>query len=264
MVRRRRRSGVPSPRRHPISGASSLVSCTTGRPEPMRGGFFVRQERLHDLPAEPPSRDDPIQASADSMPLAPSSNVMPGEKGILPFRIQRDGTWLYRGSPIRRKPMVCLFSSVLRRDGDGRYRLETPTERGLIEVEDAPFVAVELHWSGNGRGQSLSFRLNTDEMVCAGPEHPLQVDGQETCSAAFSRGAAGAVPYLTVRRGDGTHPIQARILRPVYYELVALAVEGSCAGRPCQGVWSRYSFFPIGPAAETRAVRLSGAASGCR
>lgn len=225
----------------------------------------MRQERLHDLSAEPPSRDDPIQASVGPRAVAPSLGVVPGENGVLPFRIQRDGTWLYRGSPIRRKPMVCLFSSVLRRDRDGRYRLETPTERGLIEVEDAPFVAVELHWSGNGRSQSLSFRLNTDEMVCAGPDHPLQVDWQATCSAAFSRGATGVVPYLTVRRGDGTHPVQARISRPVYYELVALAVEGSCAGRPCQGVWSRHSFFPLGPAVEARTVPLSGAAaSGCR
>ena len=41
--------------------------------------------------------------------------------GSMPFLIQRDGTWLYKGPPIRRKPMVCLFASVLRRDDDGIY-----------------------------------------------------------------------------------------------------------------------------------------------
>ena len=64
----------------------------------------------------------------------------------LPIRIDRNGTWYYRGSPIDRKELVCLFASVLRREPDGSCWLETPVERGRIEVEDAPFVAVELDW----------------------------------------------------------------------------------------------------------------------
>ena len=163
--------------------------------------------------------------------------------GVLPFLIQRDGTWLYQGTPIRRKPMVCLFSSVLRRDAEGRYRLETPVERGEIEVEDVPFVAVELDWCGHGRNQVLSFRTNIDEIVCAGAEHPLSVEWPCPCSG--DEGAA--IPYLTVRPGDGAKPIEARISRAVYYELVALAVEGRRFGAPCLGVWSQNRFFPIGP-----------------
>ncbi|MGH7058113.1 MAG: DUF1285 domain-containing protein, partial [Acetobacteraceae bacterium] len=72
----------------------------------------------------------------------------PIDCGDLPFVICRDGTWLYRGSPIARKELVCLFASVLKRTGDGAYWLETPAERGRIAVEDAPFVAVVLDWSG--------------------------------------------------------------------------------------------------------------------
>ena len=93
----------------------------------------------------------------------------PVECGDLPFLIRRDGTWLYRGSPIERKELVCLFASVLRRDADGDWWLQTPAERGRIEVEDAPFVAVELDWGGDGRQQTLSFRTNTDQVVTAGP-----------------------------------------------------------------------------------------------
>lgn len=162
--------------------------------------------------------------------------------GALPFLIQRDGTWLYRGSPIRRKPLVCLFSSVLARDERGTYWLETPAERGSIEVEDVPFVAVELDWQGCGRNQVLSFRTNVDEIVCAGPEHELSVDWlRPHCAEGH-----GPAPYLHVR-GVGAASIQARVSRAVYYELAALSVRGHCQGRDCVGVWSQGVFFPIGP-----------------
>src|ERR1700679_2012399 len=90
---------------------------------------------------------------------------VPVECGDLPFLIKRDGTWLYRGSPIGRKELVCLFASVLKRDAEGGFWLETSAERGRIEVEDAPFVAVELDWTGVGRDQVLTFRTNTDQLV---------------------------------------------------------------------------------------------------
>ena len=43
--------------------------------------------------------------------------------------IRRDGTWLYRGSPIARPAIVKLFASVLQRTSDGGYWLVTPVER---------------------------------------------------------------------------------------------------------------------------------------
>lgn len=161
----------------------------------------------------------------------------PVECGDLPFLIRRDGTWLYRGSPIGRKELVCLFASVLRREEDGSYWLETPAERGRIEVEDVPFVAVEMDWCGCGRQQSLTFRTNVDQVVTAGPEHPIRVAHDIlTCEPT---------PYIRVR-GSETVPIEARISRAVYYELVALAEPGM---RHCQkmlGVWSRGNFYPLG------------------
>ena len=162
--------------------------------------------------------------------------------GVLPFLIRRDGTWLYRGSPITRKPMVCLFASTLRRDLTGAFRLQTPVESGTIEVEDAPFVAVSLEWCGCGRNQVLSFRTNVDQVVCAGPDHPIRVDWDRPCD----EDGAGAVPYVQVRPGDGPLPIEARVSRAVYYELAALAVPGHCHGAPCLGVWSGGVFFPLG------------------
>lgn len=165
----------------------------------------------------------------------------PQQCGALPFLIRRDGAWLYRGSPIRRKPMVCLFSSALRRAVDGVFWLSTPVEEGTIEVEDAPFVAVELEWCGCGREQVLCFRTNVDEVVTAGPEHPLRAQWNAPLDACDSQ----TPPYLTVRKGEGALPIEARISRPVWYELAALAVPGCHCGQSCLGVWSQGVFFPL-------------------
>lgn len=160
------------------------------------------------------------------------------ECGSLPFIIKRDGTWLYKGSPITRKPMVCLFSTILKRDEEGRYILETPAERGWIEVEDAPFLAVELDWKGCGKDQLLCFRTNVDQCVTAGPEHPIRI--------AHDLLSCEPTPYLRVREGKGRYPIEAKINRATYYELVALAEPGIVRGRKVLGVWSGGVFFSLG------------------
>jgi hypothetical protein len=136
--------------------------------------------------------------------------------------------------------MVCLFASVLRRTADGNYWLQTPAERGQIEVEDVPFVAVELDWGGVGRHQKLTFRTNVDEIVTAGPDHRIRV--------AHDLLTCEPTPYLAVRPGGepGSPWIEARISRAVYYELVALAVPGVVAGRCMLGVWSCGVFFALG------------------
>jgi hypothetical protein len=160
------------------------------------------------------------------------------ECGDLPFLIRRDGTWLYRGTPINRKELVCLFASVLRREEDGSFWLQTPAERGRIQVEDAPFVAVELDWTGDGRDQVLSFRTNVDEVVTADADHPIRVAHDIlTCEPT---------PYLLVRPGRGRLGLEARINRAVYYELVALAVPEWLQCRRMLGVWSSGKFFPLG------------------
>ncbi len=160
------------------------------------------------------------------------------ECGDMPFLIKRDGTWLYRGTPIGRKELVCLFSSVLKREADGSYWLETPAERGRIQVEDVPFVAVELDWTGCGRGQRLTFRTNIDEMVTAGAENPIRV--------AHDLLTCDPIPYIRLRANDGCPPVEARIGRAVYYELVALAEPSMVYGRRMLGVWSCHKFFALG------------------
>jgi uncharacterized protein len=177
--------------------------------------------------------------SGNSSPATTASvgKRLPIDCGDLEMRIARDGTWFYRGSPIGRLPLVKLFASVLRREGDGRYWLVTPAERGLIQVEDVPFLAVALTVEGEGRDQRLIFRTNLDEFVTAGPENPLRVE-----TAASGEPA----PYILVRDG-----LEARLARPVFYELVELGAEELIAETAQFGVWSSGVFFRLGePAPE--------------
>ena len=153
----------------------------------------------------------------------------------LGLRIMQDGTWLYHGSPIQRIELVKLFSSVLRREADGSFWLVTPVERGRVEVDDAPFVAVELVAEGAGTGQRVRVRTNVDEWVALGPQHPLRLRRAKGQAAD-----AGPVPYVEVRAG-----LEARLARPVYYELVERGEECRHGGTQRFGVWSEGVFFPL-------------------
>lgn len=167
-------------------------------------------------------------AAAPSAPLAP--DCLDERYAI---RIARDGTWFYHGSPIRRLPLVRLFASVLRRDAQGDYWLITPAERGRIEVEDAPFVAVAVAVKGTGTGRQLCFRTNLDEEVVAGPDHPIRVD--------IEAGSDEPRPYILVRPG-----LEARIARSVFYELVEHGEESRHGRERRLGLWSGGAYFLLG------------------
>jgi hypothetical protein len=162
--------------------------------------------------------------------LPPVASWNPGHCGDSAMRIARDGTWYHEGRPIGRRAMVRLFSTILRREPDGGFVLVTPVEKLGIEVEDAPFVAVELKTEGEREQRSLAFRLNTGDLIIAGPDHPVR----------FEAGEGGPHPYLSVRDG-----LDALVARPVYYELANLALEEGA--RP-PGLWSGGAFFAMEPA----------------
>ncbi|MEE8333087.1 MAG: DUF1285 domain-containing protein [Alphaproteobacteria bacterium] len=153
--------------------------------------------------------------------------------GDIDMRIARDGTWYYLGSPIGRQALVKLFATVLRRDTDGDFWLETPVEKCRIQVEDAPFVAVEMTVTGAGVEQKLEFRTNVDEIVIAGPDHPIRVDTDSTTGEPS--------PYIMVRDG-----LEALIARAVFYDLVELAEERRVDGATTLVVCSDATSFSLG------------------
>lgn len=188
------------------------------------------------MPMEPPP-DLATLSLADIARLAEAKKLPPVERWNPPhcghsgMRIARDGTWFHEGSPIGRINMVRLFSTVLRREPDGRHVLVTPVEKLDIDVEDAAFVAVEMKVEGSGPDAMLAFRLNTGDIVTAGRDHALR----------FAESEDGPRPYLHVRGG-----LEALIARPVYYELAEIALSG---GDQSPGVWSDGVFFPLEVAA---------------
>ena len=153
--------------------------------------------------------------------------------GDIDMRIARDGTWYYLGTPIGRKPMVRLFSTIIRRDGDD-YFLVTPVEKCGITVDDAPFVAVTLAVEGEGEQQVLRFTTNVEDQVAADAAHPLRVELDPQTQEPS--------PYVLVRAN-----LEALIHRNVFYQLVDLAVSREIDGVQWLGVWSSGTFFPIAP-----------------
>ncbi len=168
-----------------------------------------------------------IEVALAEKRLPPVDKWHPAHCGPSDMVIARDGAWFHQGGRINRPTMVKLFSSILRRDGDGSYVLVTPGEKLDIIVEDAPFIAVEVKSEGEGAERSLAFRLNTDDLVIAGPANPIRVVTRDNSPH----------PYVMVRGG-----MEALIARPVYYELAELAV--SEAAKPL-GLWSGGAFFAL-------------------
>ena len=156
--------------------------------------------------------------------------------GDLDMRIARDGTWFYLGTPIGRKPLVKLFSSILKREGDA-YFLVTPVEKVGITVDDAPFVAVDFEVLGEGAARTLTFTTQVDDVVTAGPDHPIRVTRDPETGEPS--------PYILIRAN-----LEALIDRKSFYRLVDIGETASHEGEDWFGIRSSGEFFPIIPASE--------------
>ncbi|HEX6661348.1 MAG TPA: DUF1285 domain-containing protein [Sphingomicrobium sp.] len=168
-----------------------------------------------------------LQRLIDERRLPPVERWNPEHCGHSGMRIGRDGTWYHEGAAIARPAMVRLFSTVLRREPDGRHMLVTPVEKLEIEVEATAFRAVEMSSEGQGPARRIAFRLDSGDAVILGPDHPLAIVETER----------GPSPRLLVRHG-----LEAELTRAVYYELAELALA---EGNQPAGIWSDGAFFPM-------------------
>ncbi len=158
--------------------------------------------------------------------------------GDLDMRIASDGAWYYLKTPIGRPALVRLFASVLKREGD-KYFLVTPVEKVGIDVDDAPFLAVEMRAEPTASGQVLHFRTNVDDWVECGQGHALRF--------APEPGSGGLKPYVHIRRD-----LWAKVTRALFYDLVALGEERDIEGRRMFGIVSNGEFFAMAPADSLR------------
>ncbi len=155
--------------------------------------------------------------------------------GNIDMRIARDGTWFYNQSPIGRLPMVQLFSSILRRDGED-YFLVTPVEKVGIIVDDAPFLAIRMRMEA----EKLIFTTNVEDDVEADQLHPLRFEIEA---------GGGLKPYILVRDN-----LWALVKRALFYDLVALGETRDVDGVAMFGVTSHGTFFAMATAAEIEAL----------
>lgn len=158
--------------------------------------------------------------------------------GNIDMKIAADGTWFYQKTPIGRPALVKLFASILKREGE-HYFLVTPVEKVGIEVEDAPFLAVEMTVNRDTPGQVLRFRTNVDDSVAAGPDHALRFEAEPE--------TGGLKPYVHVRRD-----LWAKVTRALFYDLVELGEERDIGGKAMFGIASSGEFFPMAEASALR------------
>lgn len=152
--------------------------------------------------------DDPPKIRGILNENQPKSARIAADHGHYGIRIDQDGTWWRDGLPFTRPGLVKLFSTVLRLDDRGQYWLQTPVEKGRIDVDETPFTAVELAQEGG----IIRFRTNLDEWLTLDANHPLRI--------AIDAQTGEPRPYITVRDN-----LEARLLRPVFYALADLAEE---------------------------------------
>ena len=175
-------------------------------------------------------------AAAAGKGLPPVHKWNPPDCGDLDIRIARDGTWFYLGTPIGRFELVKLFSSILRKDGD-RYVLVTPVEKVGIQVDDAPFVAIDFEAEGAGDAQILTFETHVGDRTTAGPDAPIRVVRDEVTGEPS--------PYVLVRAN-----LEALIDRKSFYRLIDLGAHHVVEGESWFGLWSQGVFFPVIPSQD--------------
>jgi uncharacterized protein len=163
-----------------------------------------------------------IAVLAEERKLPPVGQWQPQASSDSLMTIRADGRWLHDGGEIRRPAMIRAFSSLLWRDEAGQHWLVTPHEKQSIAVEDAAFLATDV---ARQHG-ALAFRLNTDDVVLAGPDNPLTARGSAETPAL----------YLAVRHG-----CEARINRSTWLQLVELAD----ADLTVESCGARFSLVPV-------------------
>ncbi len=151
--------------------------------------------------------------------------------GDIDMRIARDGTWFYLGTPIGRAPLVRLFSSILKREGDD-YFLVTPVEKVGIKVDDAPLLAIDFDAMGLSETQTLTFTTKTEDVAILGPDHPLKVNRDPKTGEP--------APYILIRAS-----LWALIDRKSFYRLIDLGCHHALDGHMWFGIWSSGQFFPV-------------------
>lgn len=138
-----------------------------------------------------------ISEGAEQNAMPPVEQWDPTFCGNMNLVIKRSGQWLHEGTPFTRAPLVKLFASVIKKEGND-YFLVTPVEKIGITVEDVPFVIID----DVIKDDKITVTTSCGDQFLIGEEHPVEIRTFE----------GNGVPYCLVRRN-----LWARIHQNVLY-----------------------------------------------
>ncbi|MRX27889.1 DUF1285 domain-containing protein [Kangiella sp. HZ709] len=164
--------------------------------------------------------------------LPPVDQWDPEFCGDMDLVIKRDGNWYYQGTPIGRKRLVKLFSTVLKKEGDNYY-LVTPVEKLGIQVEDKPFFVIRMSQHNTDQGNIIELEDNCENKILLTDPAQFWVEVDSATEEPS--------PYVCVRKN-----LSALIHRNIFYELVDLSEENLINGAKHFGFYSANQFFSLG------------------
>ena len=194
-------------------------------------GFVQTMNNKKAITPSPEGIAKAARAATKSQNSPPVMSWNPPFCGDLDIRIARNGTWFYLGTPIGRFELVKLFSSILKVE-DGKYFLVTPVEKVGIQVDDAPFIAVDFNEIKINGEKALKFETHVGDQVIANAQNPIRVERDAVSDEP--------APYIHIRNG-----LDALIDRKTFYRLVEIGQHKKLDNDDWFGIESASSFFPI-------------------
>ena len=177
---------------------------------------------------------DSLQALTQQFDLAkgklpPVHQWNPSLSGDMDLVIKSNGEWVHEGGLIKRKSLVRLFSSILKKEGD-EYFLATPVEKWRIQVEDRALHVLSLAEGESGLcailsdGHSLALdgdsKLQLSAIADSATVKALESSNEtdvesEDLTGNVEECSGDAIAEVYVRDG-----LWARFTRNAWYELV--------------------------------------------
>jgi len=142
--------------------------------------------------------------SANEKELPPVETWNPPYCGEMDIIIKASGDWIHNNSPIGRKKLFKLFSTILLKQND-EYFLVTPVEKVKIQVDWQPFVITDFELVEHQGLACFRFTDNCDNQVMLVEQKQL----------AFSQFDGLSLPVIRVRRN-----LFASFSRSCYYRLI--------------------------------------------
>jgi len=148
-----------------------------------------------------------INAHTSKASLPPVEQWNPDFCGDMNMQIKANGQWWHEGTPIGRKKLFKLFSTIIKKENDD-YFLVTPVEKIGIQVEWQPFVIIDFEILTIDGVKVFQLTDNCDNVMLLEKQNQLE----------FSLFNNERLPIINVRRN-----LFASFTRSCYYRLIECA-----------------------------------------